>query len=42
MNESQVAATVVALRAAGYEVKIGGHGVRIVATQTEGRRRASR
>lgn len=33
MNESQVAATVVALRAAGYDVKIGGHGVRIVATQ---------
>ena len=32
MNESQVAATVVALRAAGYDVKIGGHGVRIVAT----------
>jgi PDZ domain-containing protein len=33
MNESQIAATVVALRAAGYEVKVGGHGVRIVATQ---------
>jgi PDZ domain-containing protein len=32
MNESQVAAAVVALRAAGYEVKVGGEGVRIVAT----------
>jgi PDZ domain-containing protein len=32
MNESQIAAAVVALRAAGYEVKIGGDGVRITGT----------
>ncbi|HEY3082383.1 MAG TPA: PDZ domain-containing protein [Chloroflexota bacterium] len=32
MNESQVAAAVVAERAAGYEVKVGGEGVRIVTT----------
>jgi PDZ domain-containing protein len=32
MNESQIAAAVVALRAAGYQVSVGGEGVRIVAT----------